>query len=507
LAQKFAIDTASESDTINGAVNMPRKVTRSIATPVKKKVIDTTKAAAEGVTAPPCDASFTAHLTRHGYPPPHRFALLFPRLTAPAQAALTESIRLSGMRDSITVFSGQIADGISRCISATALGLRWETLPKTEFEGDEAGLLQLVIDKNVSRGQLSLSQLAMVAARMANMKQGARTDLAQICAMSQPEAARRVNAKLRLVQDAVKVIKDGVPELQAAVDSGILTVTAAVTVLNLAPDKQRAMVDLSLKEERKPAKEFAKLVRAEENDSRHRQIIAKARRHDLRGRRYSILLADPPWHGAIAQGGRSPYPRLSIEEVCAFRLDDGRLVRDAMADDSILLLWCIDSVIYAGVVPRILEAWGGFEFKYFMPCPTSDIGLGHYARPQHAIALMCVRGNFPTPSEPLRPSTLIVGPPLIGGNGFQFAPPHDFRHSSKPPRLQEMIEHAYPQYFGDGTVESPLALELFARTYRPRWDGQGYEYPGRPEHAVVEELPPGTRQDPADARPGPHLNA
>jgi hypothetical protein len=70
-----------------------------------------------------------------------------------------------------------------------------------------------------------------------------------------------------------------------------------------------------------------------------------------------------------------------------------------------------------------------------------------------------------------------------------------------------MIEHAYPQYFGDETVESPLALELFARTYRPRWDGQGYEYPGRPEHAVVEELPPETRHDRVDARPGSHLNA
>ena len=75
-----------------------------------------------------------------------------------------------------------------------------------------------------------------------------------------------MNVSRRLVQDAVKLIDDGVPELQVAVDSGTLTVTAALTVLDLAPNKQRAMVGQSLREP-KPAKAFAKAVRAEENDS------------------------------------------------------------------------------------------------------------------------------------------------------------------------------------------------------------------------------------------------
>jgi hypothetical protein len=399
---------------------MTTKVTNSsIAPAVKTEATATTSAAAVEAGTKPLDrASIGRHFADFGYPAPHRFALLFPRLTASAQAALTKSIRLNkGIRDPITMFNGQIADGISRCLSTIELGLRWGQLHTTKFEGDEAVLLQFVIDKNLSRGHLNPSQLAMVAARMANMRQGARTDLAQICAMSQQEAADRVNVSRRLVQDAVKVIKEGVPALQAAVDSGILTVTAAVTVLNLAPNKQRAMVDLSLTK-RRPDKAFAKAVRAEENESRHGEIIAKARRHGLSGKRYLIGVADIPWPGRISRGGKSPYPRLSIEEVCAFRLDDGRLVRDAMADDSILLFWCIDSVIVTGVVLRILEAWGGFEFKYLMPWPTIEIGLGQHARLQHQVALLCVRGNFPTPLEALRPSTLIVGPPLIGGNGF-----------------------------------------------------------------------------------------
>jgi N6-adenosine-specific RNA methylase IME4 len=508
LASDFDVDAAVTPDTINGLVNMPRKVARSTATPVKKEGNATTSAApVEAVTRLPCGvASLTAHLAQHGFAPPHPFALLFPRMTPAAQAALTESIRLNGMRDPITVFNDQTADGLSRCISAIELGLRWEELRKDEFEGDEAALLQFVIDKNLRRGHLDESQRAMVAARLATMKQGARTDLPRICGMSQQEAADRMNVGVRLVQHAVKVINEGVPELLAAVDSGILTVTAAVTALNLnlTPDQQRAMVDLSLTE-RKPAKTFAKAVRAEENDSCHRQIVANARRHDLTGKRYLIGLADIPWRGDIAQGKRSRYPRLSIEEVCAFRLDDGRLIRDAMADTSILFLWIRDGVIFK--IPRILKAWGGFKLKHFMVWPKINIGLGQYARPQQELVLLCVRGNFPTPLEALRPSTLIVGSRLAGGNGFEFALPHDRRQSSKPPRLQEMIEHPYPQCFGNGTIESPLALELFARTYRPRWDGQGYEYPGRPDGGAVEELPPETRHDRADARPGPHLNA
>lgn len=213
---------------------MATEVTRSTETPVKTEVNATSSApAVESVTRQPWDvASLTAHFTRHGFPPPHRFALLFPRLTASAQAALTESIRLKGVHDEITVFDGQTADGISRCLSAIELGLRAEQVPKDEFEGDEAALLQLVIDKNLSRRHLNESQRAMVGARMATMRQGARTDLAQICAMSQQQAACRMNVSRRLVQDAVKVIKDGVPALQAAVDDGILTVTAAVTVLS-----------------------------------------------------------------------------------------------------------------------------------------------------------------------------------------------------------------------------------------------------------------------------------
>ena len=327
------------------------------------------------------------------------------------------------------------------------------------------------------------------------MRQGARTDiarrkapadLAQICARSQQEAAKRMKVSRRLVQDAVKIQAQGVQELQDAVDSGVLTVSASIKVIELMPEKQREMVAKSLARPN-PAKAFRSAIRNAEVDSRLRQITANARLHDLGGKRYFILLADVPWPGHVSRLGR-PFPGLSVEQICSFRVDDGRLIRDVMAEDAILFFWVLDQYLFE--VPAILEAWGGFRLRYVMPWPKVGHGIGHYARHQHELVLACTRGNFPPPEEHLRPTTLIVGPPLETGDGFHFAPPHDSRHSSKPDRLQEIIEQSYPQYFGPETAASPLALELFARSYRPRWDGQGYEYPGRPDHDGGEQREP-----------------
>jgi hypothetical protein len=68
-------------------------------------------------------ASLTADFAKHGYPPPHRLALLFPRMPAAEQAALTTSIRAGGIRDPITIFNGQIAwaDDIASKVIRAAL--------------------------------------------------------------------------------------------------------------------------------------------------------------------------------------------------------------------------------------------------------------------------------------------------------------------------------------------------------------------------------------------------
>ena len=62
----------------------------------------------------------------------------------------------------------------------------------------------------------------MVADKVANMKQGARTDLAQIYAKSQTEAADLLNVSRRSVQLARTVTEHGLPELIAATSALII---------------------------------------------------------------------------------------------------------------------------------------------------------------------------------------------------------------------------------------------------------------------------------------------
>ena len=86
LAADFAVDAASTPDTINGVVIMTTKPTNAIIAPVIKTEANATASAAavEAVTRLPCGvASLRAHLADFGFPAPHPFALLFPRLTAP----------------------------------------------------------------------------------------------------------------------------------------------------------------------------------------------------------------------------------------------------------------------------------------------------------------------------------------------------------------------------------------------------------------------------------------
>src|SRR5262249_43207967 len=60
------------------------------------------------------------------------------------------------------------------------------------------------------------SQRAMVAARIATLNEGRPTNTAQICAVSQEEAAQRLNVGRRSVQYAREVLDEGAQELISA---------------------------------------------------------------------------------------------------------------------------------------------------------------------------------------------------------------------------------------------------------------------------------------------------
>jgi len=175
--------------------------------------------------------------------PAHPAADLFPMMSDEEIADLAADIRENGLREPIRLHrDGRIIDGRNRwraCVLA-------DVAPTTRvYEDADDGLVRFVLSLNLQRRHLTTSQRAMVAARVANLGQGARTDLAGNQArsgVSQSDAADQLNVSRDVTQKARIVQEKGVPELVAAVDGGDISVTKAADVARRPDYEQRAVV-------------------------------------------------------------------------------------------------------------------------------------------------------------------------------------------------------------------------------------------------------------------------
>ena len=156
----------------------------------------------------------------------HPAATLFPLLEGAEFEALTADIRVNDLREAIWLHrDGRILDGRNRLRACEAASVepRFRT-----YKGDDP--LSFVLSLNLHRRHLDESQTAMVAARMANLEPGRPSEKAQICAVTQVEAAERTRVSRRTVQHAAKVLADGAGELVAAVDQARVAVSDAATI-------------------------------------------------------------------------------------------------------------------------------------------------------------------------------------------------------------------------------------------------------------------------------------
>jgi ParB-like chromosome segregation protein Spo0J len=156
----------------------------------------------------------------------HPLADLLPPMSDLEYAELRDSIRDNGLRQPITLHrDGRILDGRNRARVCDELG---RPVASVVFKGTDGEALAFVLDLNLTRRHLNESQRAMIAADLATMRQGARTDIASIEAMSQAEASERVNVSRTSTQRAVLVRDNAIPEIAAAVRQGYMPVSQAV---------------------------------------------------------------------------------------------------------------------------------------------------------------------------------------------------------------------------------------------------------------------------------------
>lgn len=212
----------------------------------------------------------------------HPLANIFPLIEGEEFDALVADIKANGLQEAITLHEdGTILDGRNRYRASLAAGVdaRMEM-----FHG--ADPLAFVISKNLKRRHLNESQRAMVAARLATMRQGERTDLkpsANLPKVDQDAAAQVLKVSPRLVRSAKVVQEKATPELARAVDQGLTGVIIekrdAVHVM-LAHDGTQTLhyVDPPyLPETRSPASKY---------DLKYRMY-----RHELSAEDHAVLLA------------------------------------------------------------------------------------------------------------------------------------------------------------------------------------------------------------------------
>ena len=188
----------------------------------------------------------------------HPIANTFPLIEGLEFQELVEDVRQHGLREPIIIHDGMILDGRNRYRAAMAAQAECRF---KAFEGGDP--VAFVVSLNLRRRHLDTSQRALAGARIkhlfeqaarerehagvaiarqnptAEMREGAAPKHERTAAAA---AAATVNVSPRSVENATKVLREGAPELVAAVERGEVPITRAAEIAKLPQPEQPAAV-------------------------------------------------------------------------------------------------------------------------------------------------------------------------------------------------------------------------------------------------------------------------
>jgi ParB-like chromosome segregation protein Spo0J len=106
----------------------------------------------------------------------HPLAIIFPLIEAAEFEAFVDDVREHGLAEKIVMHEDKILDGRNRYRALAQLGLTNEEVLRSHTEALDQGVdpLAFVISKNLKRRHLDEGQRAMVAARLATLRDGQR---------------------------------------------------------------------------------------------------------------------------------------------------------------------------------------------------------------------------------------------------------------------------------------------------------------------------------------------
>lgn len=158
----------------------------------------------------------------------HPIAKLFPMMATDTEEwrEFVDDIRVHGLRTPITLYEGKILDGRNRyraCLESSTM------IEVEEYVGRHDEAVDLVLSLNLHRRHLTIGQLALVAAEVANMKRGRPSNnvSADTLTASLAKASRQVGVSRRSAARARAVKDSGNGEALAGLKSGRLSVSGA----------------------------------------------------------------------------------------------------------------------------------------------------------------------------------------------------------------------------------------------------------------------------------------
>jgi hypothetical protein len=165
----------------------------------------------------------------------HEAAKIFPMMSDGNIRKLADDIRINGLRHWITlaIQNGKhvVLDGRNRLLACAMAGEepRWSM-----WEGKDPAAF--VLSENLHRRHLSESQRGMVAARMANLREG-RPKTESIDSVSLAVAAEKLKVSRPTVQRARKVLESACEPLIKAVDDGLVSVNEGAQIAALPVER------------------------------------------------------------------------------------------------------------------------------------------------------------------------------------------------------------------------------------------------------------------------------
>ena len=162
----------------------------------------------------------------------HPLADIFPMMGESDLAVLAADIKQHGLREPIVVDAeGRILDGRNRYLACERAGVK----PAFRTWDGESSAVAYVVSLNLHRRHLDESQRALIAAAIANLRDGQRQVGQMAEVPTQKEAADLLNVSERSVRRARKVIDRGKPALVDAVKRGEITVSKAAKLIDTEP--------------------------------------------------------------------------------------------------------------------------------------------------------------------------------------------------------------------------------------------------------------------------------